>query len=158
MKIAWSDLSINFQHIPPEKLVEDWTWLIGDDMTPIMISSIGDMFVKNNHNNVFWLHIGSGEFEKVANTVEEFDHKLQDDEQVNEWFMIHLVDEIKNSGKELIQGKLYSYSKLPIIGGSYSADNFYLLGIAEHFSVMGDIHKQLKDLPDGTEVIIKVVE
>jgi hypothetical protein len=123
-----------------------------------MISSIGDMFLKDDYNKVYWLNVGDGTIQKVANDIEEFKNMLEDDDQVNEWFMINLVADIKQSGKELIPEKLYSYTKLPILGGQYTPDNFQLTDIKEHFSLTGEIHKQIKDLPNGTPIVFKIVD
>ena len=45
MKITWNDLTVNFEQIDREKLVDDWRWLIGDSTLPILITSTGDMFL-----------------------------------------------------------------------------------------------------------------
>jgi len=57
-----------------------------------------------------------------------------------------------------MEGQLYSYKILPIIGGDYSVDNFEPMDIEVHFSFTGQIHKQIKDLPSGTKVEFKIVD
>lgn len=159
MKITWKDLTIAFEESSSGSIIEAWTWLIGNDKTPLMITSIGDMFVRDDGNKVYWLNVGEGTFEQVASDIEEFKTKLQDNDQVNEWFMINLVAEIKNSGKELDAGKLYSYIKLPVLGGEYHSDNFELTDLEVHFSFAGQIHEQIRDLPDGTRInAVKIVD
>jgi hypothetical protein len=44
-----------------------------------------------------------------------------------------------------------------VLGGSYSVENRYAISIAEHASFSGDLHRQIRDLPDGTAVRVKVV-
>jgi hypothetical protein len=158
MKRNLDDLIVKFDKDTSEKLTKNWTWLIGTDKKVLLVSTIGDMFLADNNNRVYWLDVGGGEFNLVADTIEDFETRLKDIEQVNEWFMIDLTTELKNSEKKLKDGQLYSYYKLPIIGGNYTVDNFAPLSIEEHFGYLGDLHKQIKDLPDGTKVEIKIVD
>jgi hypothetical protein len=152
------DLIVKFNKDSADKLTEDWNWLIGTDKTPIIVTAIGDMFLKDTNQKIYWLDVGQGKCEIVADRLQDFEDKLKDIEQVNEWFMIDLTTALRLSGKELKDGQLYSYKKLPIIGGDYTVDNFAPLDIVEHFGYTGDIHKQIKDLPNGTKVEIKIVE
>ena len=72
--------------------------------------------------------------------------------------MIGLVKKLKEQGIELTDKNLYGYKKLPALGGEYEPDNFELTDIEVHFELSGQIHKQIKDLPDGTKVNIKTIE
>jgi hypothetical protein len=158
MKTNLDDLTVKFSSDTSNRLTENWTWLIGTDKKVLLVSTIGDMFLTDSNERVYWLDIGVGEIELVAETIEDFEEKLKDVEQVNEWFMIDLATELRHSENKLKDGQLYSYYKLPIIGGDYTIDNFTPLSIEEHFRYLGDIHKQIKDLPAGTKVEIKIVE
>ncbi|MBI3221216.1 MAG: DUF1851 domain-containing protein, partial [Bacteroidetes bacterium] len=135
----------------------DWTWLIGTDKSPILVSAIGDMFLQADNKQVYWLDVGGGELNLVANGIQDFKDKLKNIELVNEWFMIDLATALRLSDKKLNEGQLYSYKKLPIIGGDYSVDNFEPTDIEVHFCFAGQIHKQIKDLPDGTKVNVQFV-
>jgi len=155
MKITWSDLQIDFNHIEPNRLTESWHWLIGSDKKPILMSSIGDLFLTDNKGFCYWLNVGEGIFTKVTNTVDEFKLKLKDNKQIDEWFLIGLVEDLKKKGLHLTQNHLYGYKILPILGGKYEPENFELTDIEVHFELSGQIHKQIKDLPDGTKVNVK---
>jgi hypothetical protein len=154
MKITWDDLKVDFTNINLEKLIENWNWLIGNDKTPIIISSIGDLFFEDRNEKYYWLNVGEGIIEKVAEGKTEFIAKLNDNEIVSEWFLVELVAELKKRGLELTQNKLYGYKILPVLGGEYEPENFELTDIEVHFELSGQIHKQIKDLPDGENVKI----
>ena len=156
MKLTWNDLQIDFNHIEPNRLTESWIWLIGTDKRPILMSSIGDLFLTDKNGVCYWLNVGDGTVEKVADSITQFKEKLQDESQVDEWFLIGLVEELKEKGLELTDKHLYGYKKLPSLGGEYNAENFELTDIEVHFEFCGQIHKQIKDLPDGTKVNITV--
>jgi hypothetical protein len=152
MRIDLSDLTIKFQTEISDRLTEDWAWLIGTNKKAILVSAIGDMFLTNDNGNIFWLDVGQGKMEMVAADKNEFEKRLTDIEQVNKWFMIDLTTQLRLSDKKLKEGQLFSYKKLPIIGGDYSIDNFEPTDMEVHFSFAGQIHNQIKDLPNGTKI------
>jgi hypothetical protein len=152
MEITINDLTVKFNQEISDNLIADWTWLIGTDKKPILVSAIGDLFLQDNNEKIYWLEVGSGKLELIADRIENFKEKLKDIEQVNEWFMIDLTTNLRLSDKKLKDGQLYSYKKLPVIGGDYTADNFEPTDIEVHFSIAGQIHEQIKDLPDGTKI------
>ncbi len=156
MTITWDDLTVNFDAYKEEDLVEAWLWMIGEDKRLILISSVGDMFLQNENREVFWLDVGRGELIQVADSVEEFEALLEDEEIIREWFLVELVAALKREGMQLVPGKLYGYKKLPVMGGEYAPENFEPTDIEVHFQLAGQIHEQIKDLPDGTTIEIKV--
>jgi hypothetical protein len=158
MKNNLDFLTVKFSIDSSARLTETWHWLIGTDKKVLLISAIGDMFLLGSDGNIYWLDVGQGKLEIIATDKGQFDAKLTDAEQVNEWFLANLTKQLRSSDKTLKDGQVYSYYKLPILGGDYVVDNFAPLSIEEHFRYLGDIHKQIKDLPDGTEVEIKVVD
>lgn len=158
MSINLDELIVEFNDIPAGNLTTDWIWLIGKGKRPIMISAIGDMFLQDDNEKIYWLDVGSGELKLVAEGIHDFEEKLKNIELVNRWFMIDLITELRSSNKNLNDGQLYSYKKLPVIGGDYSIDNFEPADIEVHFSFAGQIHRQIRDLPNGTKVRIKFEE
>ena len=152
MKITWDDLKVNFSNFKNRNILESWNWLIGNDKTPILVSSIGDVFLEDRNEKIYWLNVGEGIIEKVAENKAAFKEKLNNKEVVNEWFLVELVAELKKGGMELTENKLYGFKKLPVLGGDYEVANFELTDIEVHFDLSGQIHKQVKDLPNGTKV------
>ena len=152
MKNNLDDFIVKFDNNSANRLINDWIWLIGDDKNPILVSSIGDLFLRDGKDNIFLLNVGEGKLNLVANGIKEFESKLKDVDQVNKWFMIELIEELKNSGQYLNDKQVYSYRKLPVLGGDYSAGNFEATDIEVHFCVAGQIHERVKDLPPGTKI------
>jgi len=155
-KVAFKDLIVDFNHIDSKNLTEDWEWLIGSDKKIIIISCIGDMFLSDSKDNIYWLDVGEGKFEVVADNMEDFKGKLKQSEFVDEWFLPDLVDELITTKGIPEQGKLYGYIKLPVIGGNFLPHNFEQTDIEVHFGISAQIHEQVKDLPVGAPVNIKI--
>ena len=158
MSITWNDLTIKFEHIDRIRLVEDWQWLIGETALPILVTSVGDMFLQESDGKVFWLIAGSGEYEQVADSYDDFQSKLQDNDLIDEWFLVPVVSQLKDSGIQLAEGQLYSFKQLPVLGGSYDSDNFEPTDIEVHFAMSGQMNFKIKDLPDGTNVNFSITE
>jgi hypothetical protein len=152
MKGNLDDLTVNFNSDSSERLTDDWTWLIGKDKKVLLVSAIGDLFLTDSGKKVYWLDVGGGELKLIADRLQDFEEKLKNIEQVNEWFMIDLTTDLRLSDKKLKDGQIYSYKKLPILGGDYTVDNFEPTDIEVHFSFAGQIHRQIKDLPEGTRI------
>jgi hypothetical protein len=83
--------------------------------------------------------------------------KMDEPGVARDWLMIPIVDQLVAAGYVLIAGQCYSYRMLPVLGGTYKADNRVVLPIREHFGAWGSIHRQISDLPNGAEVVIKTV-
>ena len=152
MEINWAELKMDLSKINLKILLESWEWLIGKDKKIILISSIGDAFLEDSNGICYWLNVGEGIFEKVAENITEFETKLTDNEIVADWFLIELVAELKKSGIELTENNIYSYKTFPILGGEYLPENFEITDIEVHFEISGQIYKQVKDLPIGTKI------
>jgi hypothetical protein len=46
----------------------------------------------------------------------------------------------------------------PVLGGDYTIENSVVLPVREHFGVYSSYHEQLRGVPDGTKVVIKIRE
>jgi hypothetical protein len=104
------------------------------------------------------LDVGAGELRLLAKDRDEFSAKIDDPGVADEWLMIPIVDQLVSSGAVLGPGQCYSFRKLPVLGGSYDADNRMVFPIREHFGAWGLVHRQISDLPDGTQVVFKVTD
>jgi len=158
VSITWQDLTVGFDHLDRNKLIEDWVWLVGETALPILITSVGDLFLQEVSGEVYWLITGSAEYSMVAESMEEFKEKLNNNELVNEWFLVNLVSDLKESGLILKSGSLYGFKQLPVLGGAYAIQNFELTDIEVYFAVSGQMNFNIKDMPDGTQVKFKVTE
>jgi hypothetical protein len=158
MEVTWSDFVVNFDELDDIDLIGDWQWLLEEDMKPVLVTSLGDMFLMTEDQRVFWLAIGEGTIEQVAGSETHFQTQLKDDELFAEWFLPHIVVELKESGKELSKGEVFGFKELPLIGGEYEVANYVKIDVEEHFSYTGRLHEKLKDLPEGETVEISMLD
>jgi hypothetical protein len=158
MSITLDDLIINISHVDLSDIVSCWNWLLTDIDKVILVSKIGDLFLQDKNACVYWLATDSGEFTQIAKDVNEFQQLLNDESLVDNWFLPGLVEELQNAGIFLGEDQVYSYKMLPAIGGIYSIENIEPTNISVHFAFTGQIHEQIKDLPEGTHINIKLTK
>ena len=154
-----NDLSIPFDHLNRETLLSDWKWLTGETNLPVLITKAGDAFLQNKDTKeVSFLDVVNGSCNIIAPNGEEFSQKLTDVDFVVEFFAVNIVASLIKS-EQIEDGKLYSWKKAPVLGGSYTTDNLEQTDIEVHFSIMGQIHEQVKGMPEGSTISeIKIKE
>jgi hypothetical protein len=138
-------------------LVGDWAWLIPPTFTVWIMNRFGDLFIVLDEGTVHMLDLGLGTLEKVAENRDDFCTKLDQDDNAKQWLMIPLVDRLVASGLTLKAGQCYGYKIPPVMGGGYTVENSGVLPIREQFGVCASIQNQIKDLPEGTPVVLKVI-
>ncbi len=151
------DLMILLDDIDTGPLLEFWRWLLPGSLRPWFATALGDLSLVGPDGEILWLDVGDGQLQTVAASEDEFQRAVADPDNNSLWFGAVLVDALRRAGKVLKPGECYSYWKLPILGGEYDPANFRVYDVVTHFRVWGPIHEQLRDLPDGTQVVFKVV-
>ena len=68
-----------------------------------------------------------------------------------------LVDRLVAAGVALRPGRCYGFRMLPVLGGAYAVENCAAISIPDYLGATGSIHEQLRDLPDGSRVRLKIV-
>jgi hypothetical protein len=157
--ITIDDLTVNFSGVDASVLVEDWRWLVGDQRVPILLTALGDAFLQDvSDGSVHLLAVGPGTIEQVAASFEEFKALLNDKEFVGENFVPRIVVELRGLGQTLAPGQIYGYKIPPVLGGKYSTENLEPTDIRVHFSILGQTHRQLQNVPEGTSIADITIE
>jgi hypothetical protein len=138
-------------------LLAEWRWLLGGHVRLAGWSSSGDLFVTDARGSVSRLDTGAGELELVAASGTEFQRMLSDPARADDLLLLSVVHEFEQRHGALRPGECLGFTTLPILGGAYTIENRFRLRVAEHAAVSGDLHRQLRDLPDGTSVSIKII-
>jgi hypothetical protein len=151
-----TNLIKDISKIDTEDICSDWQWLLKNQKSVILVSSIGDIFLLGNDDSVYWLQTDGGILTKVAENVTQFEIFLSEPDKIHNWFLPLLIDKLINAGKILKDSEVYSLKTMGVLGGDYSVENIQPTDISVHFALTGQISRQISDLPDGTKVNIKV--
>jgi len=148
-----NDVTVNFSHLKAKNILVDWHWLIGKDSQPILITSLGDAFIQNAKTfEVNFLSTALGVLEPIASNSDELTVRLNDREFVTSYLGVQLVGSLRASGKNLSKGNIYSFIHPIVLGGEVEAENIEMTDIEVHFSILGQIHNQVNNLPEGTPI------
>jgi hypothetical protein len=140
------------------RLLSVWSWLLPAVFTVWLVNRFGDLFLALPDGTVHMLDVGAGTLTRLAESREDFLQKIEEGNNADDWLMTPLVDRLTAAGVVLGPGECYTYRMPPVVGGGYTVENTAVLGIAEHYGFYGSIHGQLKDVPDGAQVVLEVRE
>jgi hypothetical protein len=138
-------------------ILAGWKWLLPQgELSVLLMSRYGDLFLEFDDGSIHMLDVGNGSLEKVAENSQDFWREIDGGESANNWLMIPLVDQLVAAGRALEPGRCYSFIIPPVLGGEYTVENTASLKVQEHFGVYASIHDQIKKLPDGAHVRLRV--
>ena len=153
MPLTIDDLTVNFEHTDRAALLADWEWLIGPHRLPILISALGHAFVQDTGDGtVHQLDTVFGDVEQVAASEDELRALLGEREFVVERLTAQLVADLRNAGLVLGPHQVYAFSTPPALGGEVAVENAEIADLEVHLSLMGQLHRQIADLPEGTPI------
>ena len=138
-------------------LLAEWRWLLGAEARLLGWASSGDLFVTDARGAVSRLDTEGGALEPVSGSADEFRRALEDPGRAEDLLLGSVVREFEARHGPLGPGDCLGFRTLPVFGGAYTSENRVRLPIAEHAAVTGDVHRQVRDLPDGARVSIKIV-
>ncbi|MBB3226521.1 hypothetical protein FHW69_001111 [Luteibacter sp. Sphag1AF] len=157
MALTWDDLICKPDADAIAALAKAWEWRVGTAFTPLLFSALGDMFYEADEGGVYWLNTGTGENDKVAGTVPEFNELLRDTEVQDDWLLPGLIEALHEQGKVLAPGECYTYDTLPIFAdGLYEPENLRPVTAIQHFSETGEMIEAIQGLADGTDIEFEV--
>lgn len=152
MKLSWGDLLTKPDPDRLEQYLADWRWLVDAEMQAMTITALGDVFLEGPGGSVWFLDTYEGTCKPAADSYDEWKDKLQEIDAGRRWLLPDLVGALLSVGKVPTRGECLSPEHPPVLGGEMAPENFQPIDILVHLSIMGQIHKQVKDLPEGTEI------
>jgi hypothetical protein len=135
-----------------EDICSCWKWRLTGQKEVILVSSVGDIFLIGNDGEINWLDTSVGQIKRIADDIQHFNELLNDFSNVDNWLLATLVDKKIKNGIMLKENEVYSFKIFPILGGEYSVENLEPTDISVHFALTGQLHENIKDIPDGTKI------
>lgn len=133
-----------------------WDWIGVKAKEIVQINDFGNIIFKSTENE-FWRICPEELYcEKIADSQSEYEKLLSDSEFIEDWEMDNLVQIAKDTVGKLMQGEKYCLKLPGVLGGEYNSENIGKVSQMEQIGFSGDLAKQIKDLPDGTEFKIEI--
>ena len=156
MAVVVEDYLIDLAGIDWSKALSTWSWLLPAELTVWLVNRFGDMFLVFADGAVHMLDVGSGSLERITDSRDDFCAKIDEEDNAAIWLMIPLVDRLVGAGVALSPGQCYGFLTPPVLGGQYSKENVRPILLSDYIRAYGSIHSQLHDVPEGTQVVLKV--
>ena len=136
-----------------DAVLDDWRRLTGPDLRLWLVTTLGDaMLTDPADGSVHFLDTISGTQTRDAPSAEGFEEVPQLSGDAEKWFMPDIVDGQAALGMRPTTDECISFKQPLVLGGKLSPDNFETCSVLVHFSLAGQIHKQVKDLPPGAKI------
>jgi hypothetical protein len=155
--VTLADYLIDQSGIDWHKALASWSWLLPPEFTLWLVNRFADLFLVVPDGTVHMLDVGAGTLSQVADSRDDFCNKIDEDDNAKQWFMIALVDRMVATGVVLQTGQCYGFKRPPVLGGDYAVENVGSLPVWDYLGAYGSIYEQLRDVPDGSQVVLKVV-
>ncbi len=152
MPITMNDLTINPDGVDMDSLLNDWAWAMPEPLRPVLLTAMGDVFAQGESGAVYILDAVAGSITSVAHDGASFQPLLSDGQFVTDYMFPSRIVELRNVGKTLKPQHVYSHKHPLVLGGADDTDNVEVTDVQVHLSTHGQIHRQVKDLPDGAPI------
>lgn|SRR5690606_13412349 len=140
-------------------IVEDaWGWtglkpdhIVGDN-------DFGNLMVKDRSGLYWRLCPEDLSCKVVATSKAELDELSRDQVFLDDWHMSQLVQQARERLGPLRPGFKYCLKIPGALGGEYGGDNLATISLGGLISASGHIAQQVKDLPDGAQVKLSIID
>ena len=135
-----------------ERLLEQWRWLCPQDMTLVAEDAFGDLFLREESGAILKLDLAIGQIKKIAESETQFRQLATTKEKREEWFAE--TDELAAASRGLkpAAGQCIAF-KIPLVfAESGTPNNAYVADLYEYVSFLGEVHRQISALPQGSKV------
>lgn len=133
-----------------------WGWIEIDPLEVIGGNDFGNLIIKDVKGKYWRLCPEECTCEVIASSRENLDVIASDQEFLHDWYMNRLVDLASKKLGMLPEGSKYFLRIPAVLGGEYRVSNFAIAPLHEIIGISGHIARQIKNLPDGATVQLKV--
>jgi len=144
--------NIAIQGLCSEELLSDWMWLLQKPYALVAMNNFGDMFLEDGNGHIHFLDLESGELKPAASSTAELQQRTAQKENQRRWFFTDLLTPIERAGLSLAPGQCFGFKIPLVLGGKAEVSNIEIAQLLVRISLMGQIHRQVKNLPPGTKI------
>jgi Domain of unknown function (DUF1851) len=135
-----------------------WSWTGIKPIKVVGENDFGNLMVRDQQGQ-YWRICPEDLYCKViAGDRAALDALIEDEEFQQDWNMPALVEEAQATVGPLGPGRKYCLKIPGLLGGEYGGTNLASISLVELVAASGDIAFQIKDVPDGAQVRIKITE
>ena len=137
---------------------DSWGWAGIDPVEVVGATAFGNLMVEDEQGRYWRVCPEALSCEVIAQTREALEEVSRDQAFLHDWYLQSMVDQAEEMLGPLAQGKVYHFVISPVLGGEYAIDNVRQLDHIEQLRFCGDLAREIKDLPDGAQVKLKIMD
>jgi hypothetical protein len=144
--------STDCAELDSDRLLQEWRWLCPHPLKVIARSAFGDLFLEDETGRVHMLDVGLGEFSLIAKSVSDFEEQAATLEMQEHWFAKKDEDSARARGLIPGPGQCIGFSTPLVFAEAGHPNPAYVIDLYENVGFLGNIHRQIADLPDGAKI------
>lgn len=114
----------------------------------------GELFLQDETSAVFWLNTTTGQFNKVYDSKTQFLQMSETSEKRQEWFAEREIRAYAQRGFVPSSCQCIGFGVPAVFAEGGTPETAYIADIYEYISFLGDLHRQVSDLPNGSKVTL----
>jgi hypothetical protein len=154
----WKKASTGFpvEHVDVERLLREWRWLCVGSFHLVARNAFGDLFLSREDGSIVWLDVAAGQLTEVAHSEEEFRSRAQQAECSEAWFAESDEREFVSRGLVPTPDQCIAFTTPLVFKEAANGNKPFVVDLYEGVSFLGDLHRQLRDVPDGRQVRLRI--
>jgi hypothetical protein len=134
-----------------------WGWIGLDPAEVVAENAFGNLIVRAADGAYWRIRPEDLSCEKVARDRDEFAALSRREGFRIDWEMSRLVEQARQKLGPMPAGRCYCLKVPAVLGGRYDEANMGTISLAELIAFSGELAEQLKDVPDGAQVRLRIV-
>jgi len=145
-------------HLDVDRLLSEWRWLCPQSLALVARSAFGDLFLRDEAGKIIKLDIAIGQILEVATSETDFRDLAYTKEKREQWFAESDELAVMERGLNPNQDQCVAFKTPIIFAEAGTPNNAYVGSLYEQVSFLGDLHRQISELPDGSKVQFRIQE
>lgn len=137
---------------------QSWGWTGIKPVQVVKENPFGNLVIQDTNGKYWRLCPEEVSCEIIAESKLELDRLFEDRSFLDDWYMTPLVSLAEDLCGPLTRNRKYHLRVPGVLGGEYGGSNLVTVDQIDQLRFSGDIGRQIRDLPDGSEIELKVVE
>lgn len=154
------DMTIQHEGIEWQKCLQHWNWLLKEnpEFNIWIVTKFGEIFVLNDDEEVWFISTAGSSYEKIANSKEEFFEFIDEQKNVDFYFMPDVIQALEANNMFLEEKECYGF-RVPMVfmESTLEPDNFKIIIVENYLTGLGDLLSELQGTNNGEKILFKVV-
>ena len=144
------------QHLDIDKLLAEWRWLCPGQVRLVARTVFGDLFLIGESGEVFRLDVSIGRLEKIADSEAQFVKLADIPDNRDTWFALNEEESFAAKGLVANPEQCIGFDVPLVFAEGGHVRKPYVVDIYENVSFLGDLNRQIAEVPDGGKIELRV--